>query len=250
MRNRIFASRLRYAQLVFPQTLTSETRLRRFYGSRIPRTCVVPAAYSKPRGSAESAPEFPRRAECKYLLSLTRYYRHKNLEILIPVARRLKEAGSPIRIITTVEMDQGDGAPEFLESIRREQLSDWVINIGRVPFKSVPDLYQKVDGLLLPTLLESYSSTYPDSMYFRKPVFTSDLDFARDVCGDAALYFDPLDPESIFRILADTLKDEARLKEKVAIGFQRVQSLPDWMGVTRMYVSELEELVACARIAT
>lgn len=34
-------------------------------------------------------------------------------------------------------------------------------------------------------------------MHFGLPILTSDLDFAREVCGDAALYFDPWSPESL-----------------------------------------------------
>ena len=31
----------------------------------------------------------------------------------------------------------------------------------------------------MPTLLESFSGTYVESMYFEKPILTSDLDFAK-----------------------------------------------------------------------
>ena len=51
--------------------------------------------------------------------------------------------------------------------------------------------------MILPTLLESFSATYIEAMFHGKTILTSDLDFARDVCGEAAFYFDPLNPQSI-----------------------------------------------------
>lgn len=242
LRNRVFARRLRFAQLVFPQTRTAEARLRRFYGSRVPRTSVVPAAYTSPSTEAEPAPALPSEPGCKYLLSLTRYYPHKNLEMLIPLALRLRQSGSNLRIVTTVDGSQCTGARNFIESVRKMDLTGWIVNIGTVPFRSVPALYERVHGLLLPTLLESFSSTYPDSMHFKRPIFTSDRDFARDVCGDAAFYFDPLDADSIFETLVRAFSDELCLKSKVEEGSRRMASFPDWPAVSLMYMKELERL--------
>lgn len=49
----------------------------------------------------------------------------------------------------------------------------------------------------MPTLMESFSGTYLEAFHFGTPVLTSDLDFARETCGEAALYFDPTDTASI-----------------------------------------------------
>ena len=70
----------------------------------------------------------------------------------------------------------------------------------------VPILYKQVDGMIMPTLLESFSATYIDSMALGVPIFTSDRDFARDVCGDAAWYFDPLNAESIFEVISNAFQ--------------------------------------------
>ena len=244
IRNRIFANRLKYAQVVFPQTTTSQGRLITYYGNRINEMEVVPAAYTKPSGVDAFVPSFKKQSGCKYLLSLTHYYPHKNLEILIPLARILRERQSSIRVITTVESNQGRGASLFIDRVRRENLEEWVINIGRVPLSSVPALYGEVDGLLLPTLLESFSSTYPDSMYFRKPVFTSDRDFARDVCGDAAFYFNPLNAEEIFNVLDSAFADSALISKKIQMGFERVNAMPDWLDITRAYMEKLKDIAS------
>lgn len=106
----------------------------------------------------------------------------------------------------------------------------------------MPALYQQVDALLLPTLLESFSATYLDSFYYRKPVFTSDRDFAKDVCADAAYYFDPLSAQSILSLLDNAYGDAAAMEQKIAAGYERMMSLPDWDAVAEKYIEQLELL--------
>jgi len=61
----------------------------------------------------------------------------------------------------------------------------------------VPSLYAQSDALLMPTLLESFSGTYVEAMFHKIVILTSKLDFAEDVCGESAFYFDPTSPEDI-----------------------------------------------------
>ena len=63
--------------------------------------------------------------------------------------------------------------------------------------ENCPKLYNQADAMFLPTLLETFSASYPEAMKMERPILTSDLDFAKDICGDAALYFNPLDSYDI-----------------------------------------------------
>ncbi len=76
------------------------------------------------------------------------------------------------------------------------------------------EYYLACNALLLPTLLESFSGTYLEAMHFGRPILTSNLDFARDVCDDAALYFDPWDPVAIKDAILK-LKDDASLQTEL-----------------------------------
>ncbi len=52
----------------------------------------------------------------------------------------------------------------MLKILQTLNLSDTIINLGTVPVNDVGSLYAQVDTLLLPTLLESFSATYADSL--------------------------------------------------------------------------------------
>lgn len=162
------------------------------------------------------------------LLYLTHYYPHKNLEIFLPLAKKIKDQNLDIRIVITIDENQHKKAKELLKNIKTQNLDDIIINVGPVPMSHVPSLYKQCNGLLMPTLLESFSGTYVEAMYHEIPIFTSNIDFAKVVCGDAAFYFDPDNEDSIFDCLIKSFQNESMIKEKVSIGREILASMPDW----------------------
>jgi len=169
------------------------------------------------------------------LLCLTCYYPHKNLEIFIPLAKLIRDRGLDIKIILTISKEQGKKAERLLEDIKDNFLSDIIINIGPVSMDSVPSLYEQTDGLILPTLLESFSGTYVEAMYHKKPIYTSYLDFATCVCQDSAYYFDPFDPDDILKIILTSREDMEQLQVKIDVGYSIIDNLPSWNQAFEMY---------------
>ncbi|PTM18716.1 MAG: mannosyltransferase [Bacteroidetes bacterium] len=143
-------------------------------------------------GSASHQPEFR-------FLTLTAYYLHKNLEILPEVVAELRARGfGHVRFVTTMKQEDFD---YYLGSARKG-LKDGgigdagivgagIVNIGPVKPEECPSLYAECDGLFLPTLAECFSAAYPEAMVMEKPIVTTDLGFARSICGDAAVYYEP-----------------------------------------------------------
>ena len=102
---------------------------------------------------------------------------------------------------------------------------------------------QPCQALFLPTLLESFSVTYLEAMHFGVPVLTSDLDFARFVCGDAAIYFDPWDPGSIKDAILRLRTDSDLGRELVARGHERLRAeFKSWDEIAADAVTSLESL--------
>ena len=241
---KIFKMRLRYADVVFPQTKTSSSRLARYYPN-IKKLQIVPMAYSvlgEEKKESERKIFFKKENNTIYLLCLTRYYPHKNVEILLKLGELLKKNKAPYKIITTIDSMQTLQAKTFVENIKILNLSDIIINLGTVPVNDVRSLYVQVDALLLPTLLESFSATYADSLFLKKPIFTSDRDFAKDVCADCAYYFDPMSAASIYNAIEDAYKNRNLMEIKLNTGFERVNNFPDWNKVADLYIEQLRKL--------
>ena len=207
------------------QTPVAKKALERLY--RLPNVVIVPNAVSLDNLDTNRGRHFSLPAG-KKLLALTYYYPHKNLEILIDVASTIRDRGCNYRIILTIAANQHENAARMLQEIRDRNLDDIIVNVGPVAMADVPSLYRRCDGLLMPTLLESVSGTYVEAMFHRLPIFTSDLDFARGVCGDAACYFDPHDADDIVRKIDAVFNDSSRIAALASAGKGVIDSLPDW----------------------
>ena len=229
-------------------------RLQRIY--QIPETKirVIPNAISQDTFARDGhCPQIQERLAphdgCLKLCYVALGYVHKNHKILIDAMRILRrDLGiRNVTLITTIEAGDSTQAPAFLEAIEGEDLKDCIVNLGRVPFENVPAVYANSDAILMPTLLEAYSISYIEAMYFGLPILTSDMDFAHAVCDNAALYFDPMDATDVARAIAQLHEDESLRCDLVERGCKRLSLVtPSWEEVTRRYVAALHETAETA----
>ena len=129
---------------------------------------------------------------------LGRNYPHKNTSIL-PQAKEIlfRKYGINAEFIVTFRSEEWDECnDDFKHSIQ---------NIGELSLAQCPSFYAELDAVVFPSLLECFSATPLEAMLMRKPLFASDRAFNRDICGNHAFYFDPLNPESLAQIIFDTL---------------------------------------------
>lgn len=148
-----------------------------------------------------------RREDTFRLLTLTSYYPHKNLDIIPHIINVL-----PPDIRERVEFVLTLNEEEF-----KTQISQWIPPqirlIGSVAPPECPSLYAECDAMFLPTLAECFSASYPEAMKMRKPIITSDLGFARSICEDAALYFEPCNAEAAAKQISRLAEDPGLQKD-------------------------------------
>lgn len=237
-----FKKYLKYVDLTIAQTPVMKMRLEKYYD--LQNIEVVPNAVSVDSLRDESLTfhNFGLKDGVN-LLYLTYYYTHKNIEILIPLAKKILSQGEPVNIITTISSEQHPMADRFLNEIQNQGLGKVINNIGPVSMKDVPALYNQVDGLLMPTLLESFSGCYVEAMFHNRPIFTSDLDFAKSVCGEAAYYFDPLNPQQIFEKIMEWKYDPKRGMEKIHAGQRILKEFMTWEKVLNRYMQLFDKVI-------
>lgn len=142
------------------------------------------------------------------LLTLSAYYPHKDLEIIPKIANLLdKEEISNVYFIVTLPQSIFD------KYIRKHSN---IINVGPIKPQDCPGIYSECDIMFLPTLAECFSASYPEAMIMKKPIITSDLGFARSICGDAALYFKPTVAEDAVNKIKMLIKDK-QLKDNLVL---------------------------------
>lgn len=221
----LFRKYLKFIDIMIAQGPALRASLMRLYGfEAIP---VVPNAVSIDNILHSSFCNFGLPGGFK-LLCLSHYYSHKNLEVFIDLGEIIRVNQLDWRIVITIHPDQGYGAGIILNEISKRGLAHIICNVGPVSMAEVPSLYRQVDALLFPTLLESFSGTFVEAMFHGKPIFTSNYEFATDVCRDAAFYFDPLDVIDIFKCIRLATDNPNLIEQKIAAGKDRLRSMPNW----------------------
>lgn len=164
---------------------------------------------------------------CKYelpvfdgfqLLDIAEYGPHKNQKIALNIAMILRNEYPNFKFRFVFTMDEKD-FPKIPKVLR-----DCFYFTGRVSINQCPSLYNQCNAEFQPTLLECFTATYPEGMRMRKPIITTDLEFARGLCGDAALYYSPLSAESAAEIIYSLANDKLLQQRLISNGEKQLKA--------------------------
>lgn len=150
---------------------------------------------------------------------LGRGYPHKNLKILSIVNEILVEKYKiEVRFIFTLSQSEMK-KHQFIKINNFE-------SIGEIDINQCPMFYKKIDALIFPSLLESFSATPIEAMKMNTTVIASDLPFIRAICKDSAFYFDPLDPYSIADAIFNAYSNKDLANSKITDANKIIGALP------------------------
>lgn len=135
-------------------------------------------------------------------------YIHKGFQYIPEIAYELKKQVQ-YQFEFVLTLPKG----EILELVEKKSkelgVSDLLVNIGAYKYKDAARLYSKSDIVFVPSLLETFSATYLEAMVAKKHLIVSDKDFAHEVCGDYAMYINPIDSKKsaeIFKEIFDKME--------------------------------------------
>ena len=209
--------------LVMAQTALAAARAERVFA--VDEVAVIPNAVTVAAGVDRPALLNVALPEGRFLtLTLTRYYRRKGLGTVVEIHRHHPDLLEGTAAIFTLDPED-ERVVELMQQVAEAGLQDSVVNIGPVDQSQLRALYEAVDATVLPTKLESFSSSYAESMAFGVPIITSDMDFAHAICGDAALYVDPDDPQAIATAIRDLSQDPELRARLVSAGETRLEEI-------------------------
>lgn len=166
-----------------------------------------------------------------------RGYVHKNLRILAIVEEILRiNYGLRCNFLFTLDREEmGDHGFDRLEGF---------YSVGAITLAQCPGFYEHIDALIFPSLLECFSAAPIEAMVMKKPVLASDRGFVRDICGEHAFYFDPLNAEDIARVVVDAFSNKERLSKRVQGAYVRALGLPTAKDRAASYLRIIENTIA------
>ncbi|MGI9360321.1 MAG: glycosyltransferase [Parasphingorhabdus sp.] len=203
----IFSFNVRYVDRIIVQTEAMQTGLNRTFPNLNDKIDIIP----------QPAPDWllqnPVRREGRAggitdaslkLFYPSAVYPHKNHELIFQYAKEEADNGEGVEISLTC--DRSDHQPQ----------SKALKFLGRLDPSGMQNAYSVTDALLFPSLEESYGLPLIEAMTVGLPILCADKPYARSICADQAIYFDPKSTVSLRNAIS-------QLKEKLANGYW-----PNW----------------------
>lgn len=182
------------------------------YGIEREKTRVVYSAPALPVTDSEPPPG-------PYLLAVGDLRRKKNVVRLAEAFRSLHEDGLPHRLVFA-GVDAGEG-----ERVREAAGGAPVELTGYVGDATLDGLMRGADALVHPSLYEGFGLVLVEAMARGCPLVAARATVLPETGGDAAAYFDPLDPSDIARAIREVVEDQALRATLVERGRARAARL-------------------------
>lgn len=145
-------------------------------------------------------------------------YPHKMLESIPSLCHELKKSIKNVNFYLSIDQ-YSKTAIRVKKNIHKFQVEENIHFFGSYNYSDLEKVYSNFNYVYVPSIIETYSANYLEAFFFKKPLIVSDRKFSRDICKDAALFIDPLNPRVSASIIAelinsDTMKDSLIKKGK------------------------------------
>ncbi len=237
--------RVKQADVVVLETPELGRRARRHLGASYDIRVVLPAPSAmvqRNRKGVASKRGFIGEDRRFKILMLSGYHPNKNIELLPRIAECFLKAGeeSEVLFVLTLPARLG-GAKDVMSDVIRRGVSDMFVNVGPVAPQDCESLYKECNAVILPSRLESFSNNIVEAWYLCRPLLISDLDWARDICGEGASYFHFDDASDAYLKLKQLISDDDYRSDLIRRGTRRLRQYPTSEERFRQYVNILEE---------
>jgi glycosyltransferase involved in cell wall biosynthesis len=179
-----------------------------------------------------------------FALAVGHSYFHKNYEALIDAIDSYRSMyGEGVRLLIAGGAVEVSYHQALEARIEEGNLRGLVRFLGPTPPEEVARLYGSALVYVTTSRLESFGITVLEAMAYGVPVLASRASCIPEVCGDAALYCDPDDPEDIARKLHQLWSDKQLRDELSRRGYERYGQF-DWASRAQEYLIALDRCVA------
>lgn len=149
------------------------------------------------------------------ILYVSRLYSYKGYDVLINTAKKLKDCGLRFKLIMTMERnDLPCEFDKYASMINQYKLEEYIMILNRIPEDSVANLYKQCDIFVFPSLCESFGFPMVEAMGLGLPVVAAGTNVNKEICGEAAVYYNPSDYNEAAEKIRLLINDKA-LRDKI-----------------------------------
>lgn len=179
-----------------------------------------------------------------YLIYPANFWRHKNHEMLVVGFAMAMKAGLAPDLKLLLTGAPGEQQSKLMLLCEAMGLQTRVIFAGHLPDESFSKVLSSATALVFPSLFEGFGMPVLEAMTLGVPVASSRLAALPEVCGGAALMFDPRIPAEISDALVSITVDTALRNRLIREGRRRAAEFADGDAMALAYWRVFEETVA------
>jgi glycosyltransferase involved in cell wall biosynthesis len=176
-----------------------------------------------------------------YLLYIGRLEQKKNTPALIEAFANYKEKQKDRILKLVLVGDAGFGYDEVKYAIREFNLDNEVITPGWVEEIDLPYIYDGATAFVFPSRYEGFGIPLIQAMACGVPAVASWASSIPEVAGDAALFFNPHDIDSISDAIEKVINDKTLRIKLIEKGKQRAQNF-SWEKSARETLSFIKKM--------
>lgn len=138
---------------------------------------------------------------------------HKNFDIIPYVIDELERLGiTNVRFHTTIPFDS-PMIEKVIGILDKKGHGNRILNHGRVTQQVLGEIYRRCQFCFLPTLLEVFSASTVEAMYYGLPIVATNFDFNIEVLGNSCLYYEPRNAADAAKQLSKLIEDKGLQEE-------------------------------------
>jgi glycosyltransferase involved in cell wall biosynthesis len=145
---------------------------------------------------------------------------YKNLGTLIRAFAELRDARDQALVLAGHSMAHLE--PHLFDLAIQLRVEDRIVRLVHPDDELLCQAYNAADAFVFPSLQEGFGIPLVEAMRCGTPVVASDIPVFREVCGEAALFFDPHDHQALARQLVLVRQPDVR-ERLVALGYERAR---------------------------
>ncbi len=212
---------------------------------QLKHTCYIPPSFSQPEES-EDFSQLTQNPEEHRGLFLCGWQRNKNFMLIPEIAQKFKEKGVNFKFVISTSTDDSVEYLEFKKLVDQFGVANYIQLVGSVPKSQLPSLFSKIDFVFLLSKLESFSNNIIEAYYYKKPLVISDLDWAKSICGDAAMYVDINNISDISNKVLTLLFDKGKTEDLKQKQSTKLNAFPDIAEKSKMELDYLKKIYESA----
>jgi glycosyltransferase involved in cell wall biosynthesis len=168
------------------------------------------------------------------LLYISLYAEHKNLTTLLKALPLLnRDRNQEFSLKTTVNPNW-DAASRMLthkddiDLARLPDITPWVKFAGPLSQEEIEEQYRTADIFVFPSITESFGHPMAEAMAHGLPIVAADTPVNREMCGNAALYFSPFEPDELAQAIHRVATDPPLGRSLGLEGKRRARTMFRW----------------------